>query len=102
MSRLLLGCLLTVTLETALFALFGFRDPVSLGIVACLNAVTNLGLNLALGLLGAAPWAIAVGEALVMAAEYVVCRLAFGPDRRLLPLTIAANVLSFSVGLMLF
>ena len=99
---LFLACALTVLLETPLFAAAGYRDRTSLTIVICANIVTNLTLNLALSLLPRSIGAAAMGEALVLAAEYGAYAFAFGPSRRLFMLTLAANVLSCGVGLLLF
>lgn len=100
---LLLVCALTVLIETPLFFAAGYRDRDSLLVVVCANIVSNLTLNLCVRLLfperGAAEYAL---EATAVAAEYAVYSLAFGRSRRLFLLTLAANCLSYGIGLLLF
>ena len=102
MTPILLACLLTVLIETPFLALWGYRKKRELAVIVCANVLTNLLLNLSflLGLPYRPLW-IAAGELLVVAAEYAVYARAFGPSRRLLLLTLAANCLSFSLGLLL-
>ena len=102
MKPILLACLLTVLIETPFLALWGFRKARDLAVIVCANVLTNLLLNLSflLGLPYRPLW-IAAGELLVVAAEYAVYARAFGPSRRLLLLTLAANCLSFGLGLLL-
>lgn len=103
MNTLLLACFLTVVIETGFLALCGYRGRDDLIIVACANVVTNLSLNLLLALCfpgGAGPW-LAFLEAVVVIAEYLIYARAFGASRRLFLLTLAANVLSFGIGLLL-
>ena len=45
---LLLACLVTVIVETALFWLFGYRSRDEILVVVCTNVITNLLLNLVL------------------------------------------------------
>ena len=99
-----LACLLTVLLEGALFAVFGYRDRFSLTVVVCANVITNLTLNIAIllafgGDAGAWIWCM---EAAVVAAEYAVYARAFGPGGKLFLLTLAANCLSYCAGLLIF
>lgn len=102
MSGMLLACLLTVLIETSFLALFGWRRQQDLTVILCANVLTNLLLNLSfrLGLPYEPVW-IAAGELCVLAAEYAIYARAFGPSLRLLLLTLAANVLSFGLGLLL-
>ena len=97
-----LACLLTVLIEGAFFALLGYRDRFCLTVIVCANVITNLLLNLAfrIGLPYRPVW-IALGELSVVAAEYAIYAKAFGPSKRLLLLTLAANCLSFGLGLLL-
>lgn len=99
----LLACALTVLLETPVLALWGARKWYEVLVVASANAVTNLLLNLFLGLCPA--WAaipaVLLPEAAVAAAEYGVFRLAFGRRRGLFAVTLGANVLSYCVGLLI-
>ena len=100
--RIFLACALTVLIETPFLALFGYRKRDEVIIVVCANVVTNLLLNLLLwrvpSLYGPAVYGL---EALVVAAEYGIYRLAFGPRRGLFWLTLAANALSYGLGLVL-
>ena len=101
--RIFLACAMTVLIETPFLALCGFRKRDELIVIVCANVVTNLLLNLLLYLapaLYAAP-AVALLEAAVVAAEYGIYRLTFGPRRGLLLLVLAANALSFGLGLLL-
>ena len=100
--RIFLACALTVLIETPFLALFGYRKRDEVIIVVCANVVTNLLLNLLLwrvpSLYGPAVYGL---EALVVAVEYGVYRLAFGPRRGLFWLTLAANALSYGLGLLI-
>ena len=97
-----LACALTVLIETPFLALFGYRRREELAVIVCANVVTNLLLNLALMLLPLPRWSVDPLEAAVVAAEYAVYALAFGRSRRLFLLTLAANCLSYGIGLLLF
>lgn len=101
---LLLACALTILIETPVLAFWGLRRGNELAVVASANAVTNLLLNLFLYLcpFWAALPAILLPEAAVTAAEYGLFRLAFGRMRGLLAVTLAANALSFGLGLLIF
>ncbi len=99
-----LACLLTVLIAGGFFALLGYRDRFSLTVCICANVITNLLLNLAIlrafrGDPGA--WLYAM-EAVVVAVEYAIYAHAFGRGWRLLLLTLAANVLSYGAGVLLF
>ena len=101
--RIFLACALTVLIETPFLALCGLRKRDELIVIVCANVVTNLLLNLLLWRvpsLYTAP-VIALLEAAVVFAEYGVYRLAFGPRRGLLLLSLAANALSFGLGLLI-
>ena len=101
--RIFAACLCTVLIEAPFLALFGFRDRYALTVTVCANIVTNLVLNLTLFFLGS--WVletVLLLEAAVVAAEFLIYSLAFAPSVRLFFLTLAANVLSFTLGLFLF
>ena len=103
MKILLLACLLTVAVETALFALFGYRSRDDLTIVIYANVVTNLTLNLLLAFVfpyDAHFWVLPL-EIIVVLAEFLIYAKAFGASKKLFVLTLAANVLSFALGVML-
>lgn len=97
------ACLLTVLIETPFLALFGYRQRDDLTIIICSNVITNLLLNLNLSLffkdIGRGIYLL---EALVVAVEFTIYSLAYGPKRRLFILTLAANALSYSLGLLIF
>lgn len=99
-----LACLLTVLIEGAFFALLGYRDRFSLTVIVCANVITNLLLNLTILLVfSGQPGAwIYLMEAAVVAAEYAVYAVAFGRSRKLVLLTLAANCLSYGIGIALF
>ena len=103
MLRIFKACLLTVLLETGLFYLLGYREKDDLTIVACANVVTNLTLNLtiALFLSGVPGFWLVLMEAAVVAAEYLIYARAFGASKKLFLQTLAANVLSYSAGVVL-
>ena len=99
-----LACAFTAAVETALFALLGYRRIWQLTVVAGANITSNLLLNLIAALcfpggVGAWIWPL---EAAVVAAEYAVYAAAFAPGLRLFALTLAANALSYGLGLLLF
>ena len=98
------ACILTVIIEVCWFRVFGYKRPLDLGIIALSNVVTNVALNTFLDLVPDAfdvPWLIIL-ELLVVAAEYLIYRKAFGPSRRLLILAFFANVLSFFIGALVY
>ena len=103
MTGIIKACIITVVLETALFAVLGCRKRDDLVIVVLANVITNLSLNLFLLLVPSAysPVWILILEIIVVAAEYLVYRIAFGGSVKLFLLTLSANVLSFSAGLLL-
>ncbi|MBR4204184.1 MAG: hypothetical protein IKQ92_01765 [Clostridia bacterium] len=93
------ACLLTVLIECPFLALFGYRSRYDLTVTAAANVLTNLTLNLALRFL--LPYTLHVvilGELSVTAAEYGIYAAAHRPSKRLLALTVAANLLSVSLG----
>ena len=104
MFLLFKACLLTVVLETGLFYLLGYREKDDLTIVACANVVTNLTLNLTIALFlsgGPGLW-LALLEGLVVLAEYLIYVRAFGASKKLFLQTLAANLLSYGAGVLLF
>lgn len=97
-----LGALLTIGVETLFFWCFGYRDKKF--IVACIiaNLLTNYALNYVLfyrpdGLdYQATLW---IGEALVVALEAGVYLVLRKKQYELIPLTLAANITSFLIGI---
>ena len=103
MTRYLIACGLTVLIETGFFFLLGWRDRDRITVVICANIATNLLLNLALDfLIPRSAISIALGEGLVVAAEYAVYAQLNGRSRRLALQTLLANALSFGLGVLLY
>ena len=100
---LFLACVLTVLIETPFLALFGWRSRDELTIIVCANVVTNLLLNLSIALFlpPTIPVIVSLESAAVLT-EYGAYALAFGRSGRLFLLTLAANCLSFGIGLLIF
>ena len=97
------ACIITVIIETVIFRLFKWKDLQDLKIVALTNVVTNLLLNFILSLcpdLYYSFWLVIL-ELLVIAAEYLIYRRAFGHSRRLVIAVILANVVTFFIGILL-
>ena len=103
-GELLLACLVTVIVETALFWLFGYHGRDEILVVVCTNVITNLLLNLVLSgiFFSVSGRMIVLGELVVIAIETAVYTFAFGRFGKVLALTILANVLSVFLGLLLF
>ena len=100
--NLLWACLITVMVETAFFALVGYRDGWFIALCACANAATNLTLNLLLGLIVNTSFWVYPLELGVVAVEYVIYALYEGRSGKLFFLTLAANVLTYIAGLLIF
>ena len=101
--RILLACVITVVVETAIFMTAGYRRNDDALIVALANVVTNLTLNLFLTFVPAAarsPW-ILILELLVVAVEYLIYRAAFSGSLKLFILTFAANAATYLIGVLL-
>ena len=104
-----LACALTVAIETPFLALTVSREREYLKIAALINIVTNLALNLTLSLfLYVSPAAPRIAlfplEGCAVAAEFLVYRRWLAPEKplRLFLLTLAANVLSYTAGVLIF
>lgn len=98
----LLACVLTVFLEGVFFFAFGYRNAWDLGVIACANLITNLVLNTVMSVYpGPREPLIYVLESMAVLAEYLIYRRAFGSSLRLFALTLAANVISYGIGLIL-
>ena len=101
--NIFLVCALTVLIETPFLALFGYRARDELTVIVCANVLTNLLVNLSLALfLPANAMSIFILESAAVLMEYTAYALAFGRSQRLFLLTLAANCLSFGLGLLLF
>ena len=106
-TRIELGfALLTAAIETPVFWLCGYRRAFQCLCFAGVNIVTNLLLNEGLASqagLGHYEQAVAVGEALVLAAEFALARCFTQGSAGRLFLTVAAtNLASFLAGIVLF
>ena len=101
--RTILACLLTVAIEGAFFYIVGLRSWFAGTVVVCANVITNIVLNLFLSLTG---WYSAIPliilEAIVVLVEYSIYSKAFGGSKKLLIQTVFANLLSFTIGLLVF
>jgi hypothetical protein len=108
LGRCLVALALTVVLEGGVAFLFGLRERRLLLAVVMINVLTNITLNYLLLVLGylriPAPIALIVAlEAGVVLVEWRLMVYAFRmPAGRLLLLSVAANALSFSAGLLPF
>lgn len=102
--ELLWAALLTVVVETVFLAITYRRDAAFLVLCAALNVATNLALNLLLNCLprDGLHWLVYPLECAVVAVEYAVFAYACGRSKKLFLLTLAANVLSYCLGLALF
>ena len=91
---------LTVALETAFFACTRYRSALFL---AFTNLAANAFVRYALSSLPQAAYLVSIMlvEAAVVIAEYAVYAAARGRSRRLLLMSLGANALSFSAGLLL-
>jgi len=96
---------LTVLIETPFMYLLGCRKRDELLLIICVNIATNLLLNLglSLGFRGGEVGAlIYLFEVAVVAVEYIVYALAMGRGWKLFAITLAANCLSYGIGLLIF
>ena len=102
--RLLLACALTVAIETLFFLLIGWRDRRFLLLCVSANALTNLCLNLLILLLARFGlwhgWLALPLELAVVASEYAIYTAVRPRGLKLLLLTLAANALSYTIGLL--
>ena len=103
---LLWAAVATVMIETPLFWLLGYRRWRECLGFAGINVVSNLLLNESLSALPPSahlPAAIAVGELLVLALEFTLCRrVVRGSSARLLKVLTITNATSLLCGLLLF
>ena len=101
---ILLACLLTVLIEGGVLVLWGYRDRFSMTVIVCANVITNLLLNLTVALAfhgNPGAWIYPM-ELCVVAAEYAIYSVAFGKNWKLFFLTLAANCISYCLGLLIF
>ena len=100
------ACLITIAVETVFLALLGYRKWDFILVCVCVNAATNLSLNLVVTLLSMAEANVSVLvyplEALVVVVEYLVYARLEKPSWRLFGFTFAANALSYLLGLALY
>lgn len=98
------AAVITIGVETLLLGLLYRRDTLFLGLCASLNLATNLVLNLVLWLIPLTVrwWLVYPLELLIVAVEYAVNARACGRSGRLFLLTLAANVLSYCTGILIY
>ena len=103
---LLLAALATVVIETPLFWLLGYRRWRECLGFAGINIVSNLLLNESLSALPPAahyPTALALGELLVLALEFALCRrMVRGSSARLFAVLVTTNATSLLCGFVMF
>jgi hypothetical protein len=103
MFKLLLAAALTIFIETAFFFAVGYRSKFFVFACALINFVTNVSLNCALFLIPASCGRVLLYpfEIAVVLIEWGVLRLFTQKRRGLLALVFLANLLSFSLGLLI-
>jgi hypothetical protein len=97
------ACLITVAVECAFFWLLGYRGRYKQSVIALSNVVTNLSLNIFLSYVQwmyYRPW-IFIPEAIVVLTEYLIYRYAFEEGSHLLLKVFLANVITYSLGVLL-
>lgn len=102
LEKLLLAAALTIVIETAFLFAVGYRNREFVLVCALINFVTNICLNLALALIPAGQGSLLIYpfELAVVLIEWSALRL-FTQKRRYLPVfVLLANLLSFSLGLL--
>jgi hypothetical protein len=101
------GAVLTAAIETPLFILFGFKTKRFVWVCIGINLLTNLVLNyvfyLSEGYLHEDYWIwLLVGELLAVTIESLTYLFIEPHKYELIPLTIAANILSFLCGVVYY
>ena len=94
--------LLTAAVEMLFFSAMGYHSRDAIMVIICTNILTNVVLNAAVNLIGWEPPGAYLAEILVVVVEYAIFALAFGRSRKLFGLTLAANALTFGLGLIIF
>lgn len=106
MERIFAACILTIIIESPFLLAVGYRSKSFAAISVCVNAATNLTLNLLAWLLYymgvELSFVVYPMEIAVVAAEYLVYAALEGRSARLFLMTLSANVLSYCAGLLLF
>ena len=104
--RLFTACALTIVIETLFFLAVGYREGRFVLLCICTNALTNLSLNLIVWLLFSLGVNLTAAvyplEAVVVAVEFIILGAYCGTSWKLFGLTLAANALSYSAGLLIF
>ena len=92
-----------MVIETGFMYLLGYRSRVIVTVIIFANVLTNLSLNLLLIVLYITEMtAVILLEAAVVAAEYVIYAYFEGRSFRLFAVTLAANVITYLTGLLIF
>ena len=103
MGDLLLCFGLTLAVELAFLACTRYRrEPFFVSLCLLVNFATNVTINMLVLFQGRSWGFVLVLEALAVLAEYAVYSAAWGKSLRLFLYTLAANALSFGLGLLLF
>ena len=98
---LFLCCLITVAAETLFLFLCGFRSHEEIKIIICANVITNLSMNIILSFVGRVAVLSVILEFVVVATEYFIYAGLFGRSKKLFLLTLAANIISCGLGLLI-
>lgn len=97
------ACILTVVIETAFMYLFGYRTRNIITVIVFANVLTNLLLNLMIILFFITDsTAVILLEIVVVISEYHIYAHFEGHSKKLFVLTLAANVITYVTGLLLF
>jgi hypothetical protein len=97
-----LPALLTAAVEMLFFSALGYHSRDAIIVIICTNILANVTVNAVFSLIG---WKLPeayLAELLVAAAEYAIFACAFGRSKKLFLLTLAANALTFGLGLIIF
>lgn len=94
--------LLTAAVEMLFFSAMGYHSRDAIMVIICTNILTNVVLNAAVNLIGWEPPAAYLAEILVVAVEYAIFACAFGRSKKLFWYTLAANTLTFGLGLIIY
>ena len=97
------ACVLTVVIETVFMYLVGYRTRNIITIIVFTNVLTNLILNLIIILFYITDLTtVILLETAVVISEYFIYAHFEGHSRKLFVLTLAANVITYVTGLLLF
>lgn len=89
---------LTALIETGLFYVLGYRDRKTLVLIAAVNVLSNILLNLSFRYLSYERFLVP-GEILVVICEYLAYASYMKGSLKLFLITLCANLLTFFIGL---